>query len=67
MRTGTLNVWFPDRNYGFVHEEIGAEILAHFLHASNIVSGTPRTGATVVYQVVKGTKGTIAVKAEVQS
>jgi cold shock CspA family protein len=66
MRTGVLNVWFPDRNYGFIHEQTNGEIVSHFLHASNVTSGTPRTGAKVVFQRVQGTKGTLAVNAEVQ-
>jgi cold shock CspA family protein len=62
-----LNVWFAGRNYGFIHEQIeGGEITSHFLHASNVVSGTPRQGATVTFQKVAGTKGSLAVNAEVQ-
>jgi len=62
---GTLNVWFQDRSYGFVHEENGGGILKHFLHASNIKSGTPRTGATVSFKSVVGKKGFLAVDAEI--
>jgi cold shock CspA family protein len=65
-RTGILNVWFPDRNFGFIHEDNGTEIVSHFLHVSNIFSGNPITGATVEFQTVTTAKGTLAVKAEVK-
>jgi cold shock CspA family protein len=66
MKTvGTLNVWFMDRSYGFIHEEKGGVILKHFLHAANIKSGTPRTGATVSFKSVLGSKGFLAVDAEI--
>jgi cold shock CspA family protein len=63
--TGSLNVWFVDRNYGFIHEERGGVILRHFLHASNVKSGVPRTGATVSFKSVVGSKGFLAVDAEI--
>jgi len=60
MKTkGVLNVWFMDRNYGFIHEEKGGVVLKHFLHASNVVAGTPRTGATVVFKSVVGSKASL--------
>ena len=62
---GILNVWFVDRKYGFVHQEKGGVILKHFLHAANIKSGTPRTGATVSFKSVVGSKGFLAVDAEI--
>lgn len=62
---GVLNVWFLDRNYGFIHEEKGGAILRHFLHAANIKSGMPRTGATVSFKSVVGSKGFLAVDAEI--
>jgi cold shock CspA family protein len=63
--SGTINVWFPDREYGFIHEEKGGVILKHFLHANNVASGTPRTGATVLFKTVVGRKGFLAVNADV--
>jgi cold shock CspA family protein len=62
---GVLNVWFVDRNYGFVHQEKAGAILRHFLHATNITSGTPRTGATVSFKSVVGSKGFLAVDVEI--
>ena len=64
---GVVNVWFLDRNYGFIHETRDGVIVNHFLHIANVVSGTPRTGATVVFQSVTGKRGNVAVYAEVQS
>jgi cold shock CspA family protein len=66
MKKGILNVWFVDRRYGFIHEQRDGEIVSHFLHTANIVSGTPKTGATVIFQSVVGSKGSLAVNAEVQ-
>jgi cold shock CspA family protein len=63
--TGTINVWFQDRNYGFVHEEKAGVILSHFLHAQNIKAGTPYTGAEVRFKSVVSRKGLLAVDAEV--
>ena len=63
--TGNLNVWFSDRKYGFVHQEKGDVILSHFLHAANIKSGTPKTGATVLFKSVVCRKGYLAVDAEI--
>jgi len=66
MKTqGTLNVWFQDRSYGFIHEEKGGVILRHFLHGANVKSGTPRTGASVLFKAVVTRKGFLAVDAEI--
>lgn len=62
---GVLNVWFVDRGFGFIHEEKSGVILKHFLHAANITSGTPRTGATVLFTSVVGRKGFLAVDAKI--
>lgn len=63
--TGKINVWFQDRNYGFIHEEKAGVILSHFLHAQNIKVGTPFTGATVVFKSVVTRKGLLAVDAQI--
>jgi len=66
MKTkGVLNVWFMDRNYGFIHEEKGGVTLKVFLHGTNVVAGTPRTGAMVLFKSVSGSKGFLAVDAEI--
>ena len=62
---GILNVWFVDRNYGFIHEEKGGVILKHFLHGTNVAAGTPQTGATVLFKSVVGSKGFLAINAEI--
>jgi hypothetical protein len=63
--TGVLNVWFPERNYGFLHEQRDGLLVSHFLHAANIVSGKPRSGAMVTFQSVMSTKGSLAMNAEI--
>jgi hypothetical protein len=67
MRKSVINVWFPDRSYGFIHELVSGEIVVHFLHQSNVVSGSPRSGATVIFQSITTKRGFIAVNAQVQS
>jgi cold shock CspA family protein len=68
MKTkGTINVWFETKQYGFIHEEKAGEILKHFLHANNIISGTPSTGAEVLFRSVVTRKGFLAVQVEVLS
>ena len=63
--TGILNVWFADRNFGFIHQEKDDVILSHFLHAANIKSGIPKTSATVRFKSVVTRKGYLAVDAEI--
>jgi cold shock CspA family protein len=63
--TGILNVWFPEKRYGFIHQDHGGVILKHFLHEANIKSGTPKTGATVKFKSVVTRKGYLAVDAEI--
>jgi cold shock CspA family protein len=66
MKTsGILNVWFESRDFGFIHVEKADVILSLFLHRANIKSGTPRTGATVLFKSVVTRKGYLAVDAEV--
>jgi len=61
----TINVWFSDRQYGFILEEKAGVILRHFLHRNNIISGEPRTGAEVLFRTVVTRKGYLAVQCEV--
>ena len=62
---GVLNVWFEDRGFGFIHQDQNGELVRHFLHISNVRSGTPVTGATVRFLPVAGKKGLFALHAEV--
>lgn len=62
-RTETMNVWFPEKHYGFIHQELGGRIIRVFLHEKNIKSGVPSTGARVQYKVVETSKGLMAVDA----
>lgn len=68
MKTKSIiNVWFQDRNYGFILEEKEGVVLRHFLHRNNIISGEPRTGAEVLFRTVVTRKGFLAIQAEVLS
>ena len=63
--TGILNVWFPEKRYGFIHQDNGGVLLKHFLHETNIKSGVPKTGFTVKFKSVVTQKGYLAVDAEI--
>jgi cold shock CspA family protein len=60
---GVLNVWFEDRNFGFVHVDKDDAVVSHFLHGANIKSGQPVSGATVSFKAVETRKGWLAVDA----
>jgi cold shock CspA family protein len=64
---GRINRWYAERNYGFVQELDGdtLEPRSHFLHFSNIISGTPATHAFVRFIPKKTVKGSAATRAEV--
>jgi len=66
MKVGILNVFFSDRNYGFVHE-MGDDgmVVTYFLHGANIKKGVPKAGAAVRFQEVTTRKGLIAIEAEI--
>ena len=64
LSSGILNVWFEDRDFGFIHMEKDDVIISHFLHRANIKSGTPKTGASVLFRAVSTRKGYIAVDAQ---
>lgn len=64
-RVGYIDVWFEIRNFGFVHEERGGKIHKLFMHASNIVSGTPRSGLTVRFNEGRNFKGPLAIDVEI--
>ncbi len=66
MKTrGTINVWFETKQYGFIFQEKDNEIIRTFLHANNIISGIPRTGADVLFHPVITRKGLLAILAEI--
>jgi hypothetical protein len=62
---GTINGWFPDRHYGFIHEIKADLVFKHFLHESNITTGIPRIGAEVLFYSITTSKGYMAVQAEI--
>jgi cold shock CspA family protein len=64
--TAKLSVWFPEREFGFIHlEKDDGEIASVFLHKGNIKSGTPVTGASVRFKTVTTRRGTLAVDVEI--
>jgi cold shock CspA family protein len=64
--TGTINVFFAERGYGFVYgEDPNGTTTKYFLHAANIKSGVPVSGATVSFDVTFSTRGALAVNAEI--
>jgi hypothetical protein len=68
MKTaGRINRWYAERNYGFIQEldSDSLETRSHFLHFSNIISGTPATNAFVRFVPKLTVKGSAATRAEV--
>jgi cold shock CspA family protein len=63
--TARINAYFPDRNYGFLHENTDGVVVKHFLHLNNVVSGVPKTGLMARFDSVIGEKGSIAVNVEI--
>jgi len=64
-KTGVLNAWFPDRAFGFVHENVNGTLQVYFFHISALLSGVPATGAKVKFNVGKNQKGLTATDVEV--
>jgi len=64
-RTGVIAVYFEERAFGFVNENQNGRLFKLFLHVSNILSGTPRTGATVLFNEGSNQKGAMAIDVEV--
>ena len=60
-----INAYFPERNYGFLHENKNGVLVKHFLHLNNVVSGVPKTGLMARFDSVIGEKGSIAVNVEI--
>ena len=60
-----INAYFPDRNYGFLHQNNDGVVVKHFLHLNNVVSGVPKTGLMARFDSVIGEKGSIAVNVEI--
>ena len=65
-RIAYIDVWFPDRNFGFIHEtRPDGQIYKLFLHASNIQTGMPRSGLIVKFNEGRNSKGALAIDVEV--
>jgi hypothetical protein len=60
-----INAYFPERNYGFLHQNKDGVVVKHFLHLNNVVSGVPKTGLMARFDSVIGEKGSIAVNVEI--
>jgi cold shock CspA family protein len=65
--TGRINGWFQDRGFGFIHQNQDGRLVKLFLHVSNILSGVPRDGAEVLFNIVNNTKGLMALDVEIIS
>jgi hypothetical protein len=64
---GHIVAWWPERSYGFIHEfqpEANA-VRKHFLHLTNIYSGTPAQGSIVRFTPEVRAKGSTAVLVEI--
>lgn len=63
--TGHINGWFESRGFGFIHENQDGKLVKLFLHVSNILSGVPRNGAEVRFNVGSNCKGLMALDVEI--
>jgi cold shock CspA family protein len=64
---GRINGWFEGRGFGFIHQNQDGRLVKLFLHVSNILSGVPRDGAEVLFNVGNNTKGLMALDVEIMS
>jgi hypothetical protein len=64
---GHIVAWWPERSYGFIHEfqPETSVVRKHFLHLTNIYSGTPAKGSIVRFTPEVRAKGSTAVLAEI--
>ena len=63
MPTGTVKIFNPDRNFGFVTNEEGQDI---YVHADYVEGGTLNPGDVVEFEVAEGDSGeTAATKVKV--
>ena len=66
MRNGYIEFWHSDRGYGFIEAENEDGTKARFfVHISAIVSGLPVSGAFVVFDEGRTSKGQWAVNVSV--
>jgi hypothetical protein len=65
-RIAFIDVWFPDRNFGFVHEvRNDGQNYKLFLHGSNILTGSPRSGLVVRFNEGLNSRGPLAIDVEI--
>jgi cold shock CspA family protein len=62
---GRISGWFPNRAFGFIHENQNGKLVKYFLHVSNILSGAPQDGAEVRFNVGQNAKGWVALDVEI--
>lgn len=62
---GFINVWFPERAFGFIHENENGTLKVYFFHISSLLSGIPVKGATARFDVGENKKGPAAKNVEV--
>jgi cold shock CspA family protein len=65
-RSGFIEVWFDKKKFGFIKEKRNdGSFATYFLHHSNIISGTPRTGVRVQFNDGQNSKGMLALDVEI--
>ena len=65
-KQGFINAWFDGRAFGFIHENQNSALQVYFFHISSLLSGIPRTGAKVKFNVGSNPKGPTAIDVEVE-
>jgi cold shock CspA family protein len=62
--TGFVNIFFPEKHFGFIHRSFEGKLYRYFFHISNLMSGTPQTGAVARFNFAEGPKGLYATDVE---
>jgi len=56
--------WFETKAFGFIHHVVDGEVRSYFVHISQ-VSGKPKVGDTVRFEIGEGRKGPAAKNVEI--
>jgi cold shock CspA family protein len=62
--TGFVNIFFTEKHFGFIHRSFEGKLYRYFFHLSQVMSGTPQTGAVARFNSAEGTKGLYATDVE---
>jgi cold shock CspA family protein len=64
---GFVNIFFPEKHFGFIHRSYEGKLYKYFFHISEIMSGIPVTGAAAKFNSAHGEKGMYATDIEIDA